>query len=107
MFFTRTLLSEAASEVAAATKSKASNNLYQVLGSLPQNGVGARVAPSKYINNPTLKDSYYEVTKVNLKEGTTHGRAWGVQILKGRTLQDGKPVEIRGGLKLKWKEYKA
>ncbi|KAI8337153.1 hypothetical protein BC941DRAFT_470886 [Chlamydoabsidia padenii] len=106
MFFTRILLSEAASEV-AATKSKAGKNLYQVLGSLPQEGVGARVAPTKYINNPTLKDSYYEVTKVNLKPGTTHGRAWGVQVLKGRTLQDGKPTEIRGGLKFKWREYKA
>ncbi|ORZ14469.1 hypothetical protein BCR42DRAFT_416980 [Absidia repens] len=107
MFYTRALFAEAASEVSAATKSKTTKTLYQVLGSLPNQGVGARVAPTKYINNPTLKDSYYEVTKVNLKEGTTHGRAWGVQVLKGRTLQDGKPTEIRGGLKLKWKEYKA
>ncbi|KAI8088909.1 uncharacterized protein BX664DRAFT_385492 [Halteromyces radiatus] len=105
MFFTRVLF-EAVTE-ASAVKSRSGKNLYQVLSSLPNQGVGSRVAPTKYINNPSLKDSYYEVTKVNLKPGTTHGRAWGVQVLKGRTIQDGKPIEIRGGLKLKWKEYKA
>ncbi|KAG0162228.1 hypothetical protein DFQ30_002596 [Apophysomyces sp. BC1015] len=83
--------------------SKGGKNLYQVLSVLPNYGVGSRVAPNKFISNPTLKDSYFEVTKVHLKPGLSHGRAWGVQVLKGRTLADGKPVEIRGGLKFKWK----
>lgn len=63
-------------------------NLYQVLSVLPEYGVGSRVvrcqcqqwidgchahstfsiqASTKVLNNPGLKDSYYEVTKVNLK----------------------------------------
>ncbi|KAI7862788.1 hypothetical protein BDF14DRAFT_1745871 [Spinellus fusiger] len=84
-----------------ATK-KGGKNLYQVLGSLANQGVGLRVAPNKFLHNPGLYNSYYEVTKVQLKAGTTHGRAWGVQVLKGRTMADGKPVEIRGGLKWKW-----
>lgn len=57
-------------------------------------------------------------------QGLKHGRAWGVQVLKGesmvfgmdtsrrisdvvcfigRTMENGKPVEIRGGLKYNWK----
>ncbi|KAG2224455.1 hypothetical protein INT45_010521 [Circinella minor] len=85
--------------------SKSGNNLYETLSVLPELGVGSRVAPNKFINNPALKDSYYEVTKVHLKPGLKHGRAWGVQVLKGRTMENGKPVEIRGGLKYKWKLY--
>lgn len=67
-------------------------NLYQVLSVLPEYGVGSRVvnwqmscigsmatcsptlfpsctiqASTKVLNNPGLKDSYYEVTKVKLK----------------------------------------
>ncbi|KAJ8663922.1 hypothetical protein O0I10_000197 [Lichtheimia ornata] len=78
-------------------------NLYQVLSVLPEYGVGSRVASTKVLNNPGLKDSYYEVTKVNLKPGLNHGRVWGVHVLKGRTMENGKPVEIRGGLKYNWK----
>ncbi|ORY98542.1 hypothetical protein BCR43DRAFT_487710 [Syncephalastrum racemosum] len=79
-------------------------NLYQLLSILPEQGVGVRVAPNKFINKPALKDSYYEVTKVKFKPGMTHGRAWGVQVLKGRTMQEGKPMEIRGGLKYRWRQ---
>ncbi|KAI9029843.1 hypothetical protein CLU79DRAFT_732836 [Phycomyces nitens] len=82
--------------------SKGGHNLYETLSVLPNYGVGSRVVPNKFLNNPTLNDSYYEVTKVHLKPGLKHGRAWGVQVLKGRTIADGKPVEIRGGLKFKW-----
>ncbi|KAI8990882.1 hypothetical protein BDF20DRAFT_908719 [Mycotypha africana] len=91
----------------AAAAAKSGKNLYQLLSSLPNAGVGARVAPNKFFNNHSLKNSYYEVTKVNLKQEGNHGRAWGVQVMKGHTMYDGKPVEIRGGLKLKWKPYDA
>lgn len=70
---------------------KGGMNLFQVLRSLPNQGVGTKIvklfylffwfdmnkrnlfilffkAPTKYLNNPTLKNSYYEVTKVSLKE---------------------------------------
>ncbi|KAI9498935.1 hypothetical protein BDB00DRAFT_797408 [Zychaea mexicana] len=85
--------------------SKGGKNLYEVLSVLPEFGVGSRVTPTKIANNPTLNESFYEVTKVHLKPGLKHGRAWGVQVLKGRTMENGKPVEIRGGLKYKWKLY--
>lgn len=39
--------------------------------------------PTKFGSSPTLSNSYYEVTKVNLKEEGSHGRAWGVQVMKG------------------------
>lgn len=42
--------------------------------------------PTKFSANPSLTNSYYEVTKVNLKEQGDHGRAWGVQVLKGNLL---------------------
>ncbi|KAI8371429.1 uncharacterized protein BYT42DRAFT_616520 [Radiomyces spectabilis] len=96
-----TVATEAVSKASAL--SKGGKNLFQLLSGLPSNGVGSRVAPNKFVNNPALQNSYYEVTKVNLKEGNNHGRAWGVQILKGRTIDNGKPMEIRGGLKFKWK----
>ncbi|KAI8997697.1 hypothetical protein BDB01DRAFT_902038 [Pilobolus umbonatus] len=80
-------------------------SLYQLLRTLPNQGVGIKVIPNKFIKNPTLKNSYYEVTKVNLKEEGKNGRAWGVEVLKGHTMMDGKPMEIRGGLKYKWKVY--
>ncbi|GAA5810051.1 hypothetical protein MFLAVUS_003469 [Mucor flavus] len=86
---------------------KGGMNLFQVLRSLPNQGVGTKIAPTKYLNSPTLKNSYYEVTKVSLKEEGKNGHAWGVHVLKGHTMLDGKPVEIRGGLKYKWKQYDA
>ncbi|KAI9313055.1 hypothetical protein BX666DRAFT_1880437 [Dichotomocladium elegans] len=85
--------------------SQGNKNLYQVLSVLPDHGVGSRVVPTKFLNNPSLNDSYYEITKVNLKPGLSHGRAWGVKVVKGRTMEHGKPVEIRNGLKYKWKLY--
>ncbi|CAO0800162.1 unnamed protein product [Mucor circinelloides] len=47
---------------------KGGKNLFQLLRTLPNEGVGSRIVPNKFVNNPTLKNSYYEVTKVNLKE---------------------------------------
>ncbi|KAI8884093.1 hypothetical protein K501DRAFT_248450 [Backusella circina FSU 941] len=90
-----------------STISKGGKNLFELLRTLPNQGIGSRVVPNKFINNATLKQSYYEVTKVNLKEETKNGRAWGVEVLKGHTMKDGKPVEIRGGLKFKWYQYDA
>ncbi|KAG2206216.1 hypothetical protein INT46_006384 [Mucor plumbeus] len=86
---------------------KGGKSLFQLLRTLPNEGVGSRIVPNKFVNNPTLKNSYYEVTKVNLKEEGKNGRAWGVQVMKGHTMLDGKPVEIKGGLKYKWTPFDA
>ncbi|KAL1928196.1 hypothetical protein VTP01DRAFT_3112 [Rhizomucor pusillus] len=100
----RQILSELPSKPSIfSTKGK---NLYELLSVLPGNGVGTRVASSKILNTPALKDSFYEITKVRFKPGNNlkHGKAWGVHVRNGRTLYDGKPVEIRGGLKYNWKQ---
>ncbi|KAG8903830.1 hypothetical protein FRB99_002681 [Tulasnella sp. 403] len=60
---------------------KRSGSLYQVLSVLPKDGIGARVAQSRW-ENKGIKDTYWEVTRVRLKDEGKHGKAWGKLVWK-------------------------
>lgn len=85
-------------------------NLYQLLSTLPQDGVGARVRQRRWAakgldvphdvdlkkhlaqlhakGDKPLKDDahlcYWEITKVRLKDGGNHGKAWGKLVWRGK-----------------------
>lgn len=97
-----------------------SGNLYQVLSSLPKDGVGARVTQARW-EKKGIQDSYWEITRVRLKSEGSHGKAWGKLFWKGESIflllidtvikyyVAGKPVNehttrIRQGLKYLWKD---
>ncbi|KAF9364623.1 hypothetical protein BGX34_000927 [Mortierella sp. NVP85] len=99
------ILSKSASTVPLITRSTHPKNLYRALKVMDQNGVGETVTTTKLLNKG-LKDCYYKVTKVNLRgPKLNHGRAYGIEVWKGKVLNDGQPVEIRGGLKWNWIKY--
>ncbi|KAF9209795.1 hypothetical protein BGZ49_000982 [Haplosporangium sp. Z 27] len=88
--------------IANSTRPK---NLYRVLKVMDANGVGETVTTTKLINKG-FSDCYYKVTSVKLRgPELNHGKAYGVEVWKGKILNEGKPVEIRGGLKWNWVKY--
>ncbi|KAG8931345.1 hypothetical protein FRC03_002397 [Tulasnella sp. 419] len=80
---------------------KRSGTLYDVLSVLPKDGIGARVTQSRW-EAKGIKDSYYEVTQVRLKDEGRHGKVWGRLIWKGQPIKE-RDERIRKGLKYSWK----
>ncbi|KAL1923565.1 uncharacterized protein VTP21DRAFT_8545 [Calcarisporiella thermophila] len=85
--------------IKAAYKPK---NLYELLNTHKDFGVGQRVVLQKWINKG-FQDCYYEITKIKLKEDLRHGRAWGVMVWKGRTLDEGKPKKLMQTARRQWR----
>ncbi|KAG0001189.1 hypothetical protein BGZ80_007982 [Entomortierella chlamydospora] len=80
-------------------------NLYRALKVMDANGVGETVTTTKLIGKG-FSDCYYKVTSVKLRgPELNHGKAYGVEVWKGKVLNEGKAVEIRGGLKWNWVKY--
>lgn len=95
-------------------------NLYQLLSSLPNDGVGARVRQRRWeakgLDVPRQVDlkehltklhsngaqvtkkeqghlCYWEITKVRLKDGGKHGKAWGKLVWRGKYREPAKEEE--------------
>ncbi|KIO19880.1 hypothetical protein M407DRAFT_246026 [Tulasnella calospora MUT 4182] len=77
-------------------------NLYQVLSSLPKDGVGARITQARW-EKKGIQDSYWEITRVRLKAEGNHGKAWGKLVWKGKPVNE-HTTRIRQGLKYLWKD---
>ncbi|KAF9545001.1 hypothetical protein EC957_011498 [Mortierella hygrophila] len=87
------------------TKSTQPKSLYRALKVMDSNGVGETVTTTKLLNKG-FTDCYYKVTSVKLRgPELNHGKAYGVEVWKGKVLNEGNPVEIRGGLKWNWTKY--
>ncbi|KAF9910989.1 hypothetical protein BX616_010731 [Lobosporangium transversale] len=88
--------------ISRATQPK---NLYRALKVMDGNGIGETVTTTKLLKKG-FTDCYYKVTSLELRgPELNHGKAYGVEVWKGKVLNDGKPVEIRGGLKWNWVKY--
>ncbi|KAG0239371.1 hypothetical protein B0O80DRAFT_447276 [Mortierella sp. GBAus27b] len=99
------ILSKSGNALPLIKQSAHPKSLYRALKVLDSNGVGETVTTTKLLNKG-FKDCYYKVTKVNLRgPQLNHGRAYGVEVWNGKVLNEGKPVEIRGGLKWNWVKY--
>ncbi|KAK9759455.1 hypothetical protein K7432_017566 [Basidiobolus ranarum] len=83
--------------------SNSNKTLFQHLNLLKDNGVGSKVTITKWLDKG-FNESYYLVTKVNLRTDLQHGKAWGIKYWQGRP-ETGKVQEIRGGLKFNWKPW--
>ena len=59
-----------------------SGTLYQVLSGLPKDGVGLKVSQSRW-GKKGISDSYWEITRVRLKDEGNHGKAWGKLVWRG------------------------
>ncbi|KAI0346886.1 hypothetical protein BDW22DRAFT_1351172 [Trametopsis cervina] len=81
--------------------SKRTGSLYEVLSSHPKNGVGQRVHQIRW-GTKGIEDSYWVVTKTQLKLEGTHGKAWGKLYWRGKPVSD-HAEQIRGGLKYSWR----
>lgn len=57
-------------------------NLYQVLSRHPHDGVGMKVHQTRW-GNKGIGESYWVVTRANLKLEGQHGKAWGKLFWKG------------------------
>ncbi|KDQ07737.1 hypothetical protein BOTBODRAFT_166639 [Botryobasidium botryosum FD-172 SS1] len=88
------------SQSAGATKF--APTLYQVLAKLPENGVGARVTQRRWAAKG-IEGSFWEVTRVRLKDEGKHGKVWGKLVWRGRPISERDEL-IRGGLKYQWED---
>lgn len=86
-------------EATASQLSVHPRNLYETLSRLPKDGVGSRVFQTRW-QSKGIEGSYYEVTRVRLKDEGKHGKAWGRLVWKGRSVTN--EERIRGALKNKW-----
>ncbi|KAF8529249.1 hypothetical protein BU17DRAFT_37295 [Hysterangium stoloniferum] len=84
------------------------HNLYQTLSLLPKDGVGSYVAQARWAAKG-IPSCYWYVTRVKLKDGGLHGKAWGRLFWRGVVqfrLRGRRPVKeeelIKGGLKYGW-----
>ncbi|KAG0082913.1 hypothetical protein BGZ93_008617 [Podila epicladia] len=99
------ILTKSANAIPLISQSARPKSLYRALKVMDGNGVGETVTTTKLLNKG-FSDCYYKVTSVQLRGAElTHGRAYGVEVWKGKVLNEGKPVEIRGGLKWNWVKY--
>ena len=85
----------------AAKRELPFRNLYQQLSIMPKDGVGLKVRQRKWVakgldvprNKPlgSITDKnedhlcYWEVTRVRLKDGGNHGKAWGRLFWRGES----------------------
>ncbi|KAG0331098.1 hypothetical protein BG004_001827 [Podila humilis] len=98
----REILTKSANALPIIAQSTRPKNLYRTLKVMDSNGIGETVTTTKLLNKG-FTDCYFKVTSVQLRgPELTHGRAYGVEVWKGKVLNEGKPVEIRGGLKWNW-----
>lgn len=94
---------DAATQVAGpkltAAARRGRRNLFELITTQPQFGVGTRVARSLWKGY----DTYFTVTKVRPSKDLRHGTAWGVQTWRGQSQQ----VEQRipGALKKEWRFF--
>ncbi|TKY87003.1 hypothetical protein EX895_003680 [Sporisorium graminicola] len=122
-------LSKAHLPPALARSAKPHKNLYQLLSSLPNDGVGTRVRQRRWAakgldvtHDVDLKAHltelhqkggkvekeeghvcYWEITKVRLKDGGNHGKAWGRFVWRGKPITQAESGErIPGALKYCW-----
>ncbi|KAF9575230.1 hypothetical protein EC968_003871 [Mortierella alpina] len=99
------ILTKSAQALPIITKSAQPKSLYRALKVMDNKGIGETVTTTKLINKG-FTDCYYKVTDVKLRgPELNHGKAYGVEVWKGKVLNEGKPVEIRGGLKWNWIKY--
>ncbi|KAJ1021899.1 hypothetical protein NDA16_003661 [Ustilago loliicola] len=115
---------------ALARSAQPHKTLYQLLSSLPNDGVGARVRQRRWAakgldvpkdvdlkshltklhaeqGGKANKDEghlcYWEITKVRLKDGGKHGKAWGKFVWRGKPITENETGErIPGALKYYW-----
>ncbi|KAG0269498.1 coiled-coil domain-containing protein mad1 [Actinomortierella ambigua] len=100
------ILSKAGQSLPVITKSTQPRNLYRTLKVMDNNGLGEHVTTTKLLNKG-FQDCYYKVTSVRFRgPELNHGKAYGVEVWKGKVLNNGAPVEIRGGLKWNWVKYR-
>jgi small subunit ribosomal protein S34 len=59
-------------------------NLYQVLSRYAVDGVGQRIHQTRWTTKG-ISDCYWIVTRTSLKEGGTHGKAWGHLVWRGQS----------------------
>lgn len=62
---------------------KGQKSLFETLSSLPNDGVGSRVAQTRWVKQG-IPSSFWEVTKVKLKHEGQHGKAWGILHWRGK-----------------------
>ncbi|GJJ76540.1 small subunit ribosomal protein S34 [Entomortierella parvispora] len=99
------ILTKTGNALPIIAKASQPKNLYRALKVINNNGVGETVTTTKLISKG-FTDCYYKVTSVKLTgPELNHGKAYGVQVWRGKVLNEGKPVEIRGGLKWNWIKY--
>ncbi|KAF9436577.1 hypothetical protein BGZ76_003529 [Entomortierella beljakovae] len=99
------IITKSANSIPFIANSTRSKTLYKALKIMDNNGVGETVTTTKLLNKG-FADCYYKITSVELRGAElTHGKAYGVEVWKGKILNEGKAVEIRGGLKWDWVKY--
>ncbi|KAH9179912.1 hypothetical protein EDB89DRAFT_1841110 [Lactarius sanguifluus] len=76
-------------------------NLYQVLSRYPADGIGQRVFQTRWTTKG-IADCYWVITRTSLKQGGSHGKAWGRLVWRGKEVSP-REERIRGGLKYAWK----
>ena len=65
--------------------------LYETLSRLPQDGIGARVRQKRW-DVMGRKDTYWEVTRVTIKNEGKNGKAWGRMVYKGTVVVAFRPA---------------
>ncbi|KAF9585670.1 hypothetical protein BGW38_001292 [Lunasporangiospora selenospora] len=101
----REILTKSANALPIITQSTQPKSLFRALKVMDGNGVGETVTTTKVLSKG-FADCYYKVTSVKLRGSKLqHGKAYGIEVWKGKVLNEGKPVEIRGGLKWNWTKY--
>ncbi|KAG8985525.1 hypothetical protein FRB94_004887 [Tulasnella sp. JGI-2019a] len=84
---------------------KRRGSLYRVLSILPKDGVGAKVTQARW-EHKGIPNSYWEITRVRLRNEGKNGKAWGRLVWKGRQIHE-QDTMIPRGLKYTWKEFAA
>ncbi|KAF8305392.1 hypothetical protein DL93DRAFT_2066334 [Clavulina sp. PMI_390] len=77
-------------------------NLYQTLSRLPNDGVGSLVRQKRW-DVAGRPDTYWQVTRVRLKNEGKNGKAWGRFVYKGKAIHT-TDQPIPGALKYTWRE---
>ncbi|KZT35533.1 hypothetical protein SISSUDRAFT_959530, partial [Sistotremastrum suecicum HHB10207 ss-3] len=65
----------------------------------PNDGVGARVRQSRWLHKG-IDNSWWEVTRVSLKNQSRNGKVWGRLYWRGETPTGDEKIE--GGLRYNW-----
>lgn len=71
-----------------------SRSLYETLSRLPKDGVGSRVTQPRWAAKG-IQNSYWEITKVRIKDEGRHGKVWGRLFWKGQLAMIVEPFATR------------